>query len=391
MITLQLNYETGDTHTLHLDFPVKIGREHASDVVISHWRVSKCHCQLLQLQDQCFVEDQGSLLGTLLNGRRVMGRQLLNKGDQLIIGPCLIQVLDVSLDEPAHEELDSSDLTEIPLIKQEVLCPKSAIPLSEPNTEYHVSHISSPHSHVDDGALLVLRKRLSASLKQTTDLRRKNLSHVSNDVLREEMGEVLVGLIESDQMARQYPDRDALVQTVLDEILGLGVLEPLLADEEVSEIMVNRYDQIYIEKAGRIYPTVCKFTSEEALREVVNRIVSPLGRRIDESSPMVDGRLNDGSRMNAVIPPIALHGTNLTIRKFKHKKLNIEDLIAFGALDQYMARFLQYCVKHKKNIIVSGGTGSGKTTLLNILSNFIPEDERLITIEDSAELKLKHQ
>ncbi len=177
---------------------------------------------------------------------------------------------------------------------------------------------------------------------------------------------------------------------MLDEAIGLGPLEELLDDDSVSEIMVNRFDEIYIERAGRLLRYPLTFTGDIAVMGVIERIVAPLGRRIDESSPMVDARLKDGSRVNAIIPPLALKGPCLTIRKFAKRKLTAQDLVEFGAISPAMAEFLEVCVVARKNIIVSGGTGSGKTTLLNILSNFIPLGERIITVEDSAELKLNH-
>jgi pilus assembly protein CpaF len=175
------------------------------------------------------------------------------------------------------------------------------------------------------------------------------------------------------------------------EISGLGPLEALLADEGVSEIMVNRFDEIYVERGGRLVKHPLTFTGDRAVMGVIERIVAPLGRRIDESSPMVDARLKDGSRVNAIIPPLALKGPCLTIRKFAKRKLAATDLVKFGSLSPAMAEFLEVCVVARKNIIVSGGTGSGKTTLLNILSNFIPPGERVITVEDAAELKLHHE
>lgn len=170
----------------------------------------------------------------------------------------------------------------------------------------------------------------------------------------------------------------------------MGPLEELLDDDTITEIMVNRFDEIYLERGGRLerHPTI--FTSDRAVLGVIERIVAPLGRRIDESSPMVDARLKDGSRVNAVISPLALKGATLTIRKFSRKALTAADLIEFGAMSPNMAEFMRLCVLYRKNIIISGGTGSGKTTLLNVLSNFIPDGERVITIEDAAELRLGH-
>ena len=180
----------------------------------------------------------------------------------------------------------------------------------------------------------------------------------------------------------------ALRKEIRDEIFGYGPIEDLIRDETVTEIMVNAPDQVFVERRGRLEPTAVSFDNEDHVRRIIDRIVSPLGRHIDESSPMVDARLPDGSRVNAVIPPVALRGATLTIRKFGKKPLVMEKLIQYGTLSEDMASFLESAVKGRMNIIISGGTGSGKTTLLNVLSSFIPEEERIITIEDAAELRL---
>ena len=184
-------------------------------------------------------------------------------------------------------------------------------------------------------------------------------------------------------------DTAELVAELADEALGLGPLEKLLGNPAITEIMVVDPRLIYIEREGRIERTDLKFTDDESVRSVLERIVTPLGRRIDESSPLLDARLADGSRVNAVIPPLAIRGTCITIRKFPHKRWSVDDLLRFGTLDARMATFLHRCVVTRKNIVVSGGTGSGKTTLLNILSSSIPGTERIVTIEDSAELRLQ--
>jgi pilus assembly protein CpaF len=183
--------------------------------------------------------------------------------------------------------------------------------------------------------------------------------------------------------------RERLVREIFQEALKLGPLEDLLADPDIDEIMVVRWNQLYVERKGCLELVPQKFLSEEQLRGILERVVAPLGRRIDLASPMVDARLKDGSRVNAVIPPLAVKGANLTIRKFGRDTVGIKELIEFGSLNEQLAGFLEAAVKCRLNIIVSGGTGSGKTTLLNILSSFIPEDERIITIEDSAELQLR--
>lgn len=183
-------------------------------------------------------------------------------------------------------------------------------------------------------------------------------------------------------------ERVSLVKAITADVLGHGPIEPLLEDPEVSEIMVNGRNRVYVERSGRLHATDVRYLSDEHLRRVIDRIVARVGRRIDESSPMVDARLPDGSRVNAVIPPLAVDGPSLTIRKFAAKALTVDDLVAYGSLTEATAQFLQACVHGKLNILVSGGTGTGKTTLLNVVSSFIPADERVVTIEDAVELRL---
>lgn len=195
-----------------------------------------------------------------------------------------------------------------------------------------------------------------------------------------------------DEAGAHVPDRaerQRIVKEIVDEALGLGPLEDFLNDDRVTEVMVNRRDQIYVEIEGKLRATDASFTDDAQLLAVIERIVMPLGRRIDEKSPMVDARLPDGSRVNAVIPPLALDGPSITIRKFSREPLQVEDLVRFGTWTPEMAELLRACVQARLNILISGGTGSGKTTLLNVLSSFIPPDDRIITVEDSAELQLK--
>ncbi|HEX3032061.1 MAG TPA: CpaF family protein [Bacillota bacterium] len=184
-------------------------------------------------------------------------------------------------------------------------------------------------------------------------------------------------------------DRQKIIGEIVDEIVGFGPINPLLQDPTVSEVMVNGPDQVYVERSGKLVHTNVCFRDNEHVLHIIEKIVAPLGRRIDESMPMVDARLPDGSRVNAIIPPLALKGPTITIRKFSKDPLKVEDLIRFGSLTMEMAKFLDACVKARLNIVVSGGTGSGKTTTLNILSSFIPTDERIVTIEDAAELQLR--
>lgn len=199
----------------------------------------------------------------------------------------------------------------------------------------------------------------------------------------------LQAVLEQDDTPMTLADRGRMATEVADEILGHGPLEPLLRDPDVSEVMVNGPDHIYVERKGKLQLVDAAFTDESHLRRIIDKIVSRVGRRVDEASPMVDARLPDGSRVNAVVPPIALDGSSLTIRKFATDPLQVADLIRFGTISPAVAELLSACVRGRLNILVSGGTGSGKTTTLNVLSSFIPEDERIVTIEDAAELQLR--
>ncbi len=183
--------------------------------------------------------------------------------------------------------------------------------------------------------------------------------------------------------------REQLFREILDDLLGFGPIQPLLDDASVNEVMVNAYDKVYVEQKGRLIKTNVKFENEDQVMRVIERIIMPLGRRIDPDSPMVDARLPDGSRVNAIIPPVAIDGPSITIRKFGKGRLSIQELIDLGSITANMAEFIRACVLSKFNIIVSGGTGTGKTTLLNVLSGYIPEEERIVTIEDAAELRLQ--
>jgi len=242
---------------------------------------------------------------------------------------------------------------------------------------------------VDSGASPALRRRVHRSLLDFLDLTSLDDSDMDPSVLRPRVVQALQQIV-SGLGAELSPttDRERFVAEMTDEALGLGPLQELLEDATVSEIMVVDPDTIYVESQGKIRLTPYRFTDDESCRAVIERIVTPLGRRIDESTPLVDARLRDGSRVNAIIPPLAIRGPCITIRKFAERPLRMEQLVAFGSLSEPMARFLRRCVRAKKNIVISGGTGSGKTTLLNVLSTEIPSDERIVTIEDAAELRL---
>ena len=210
---------------------------------------------------------------------------------------------------------------------------------------------------------------------------------------RDEIQEIVAGYCHRafDEQASIFSrgERLQIIADICDEILGLGPIEPLLKDSTITEVMINGASRVYVEQAGKLYRTDVRFHDETHLMNIIEKILAPLGRRIDESAPMVDARLADGSRVNIIIPPLALDGAMVTIRKFSKSALSVRDLINFGTLDERMATFLEASVKARLNILVSGGTGSGKTTTLNVLSSFIPDDDRIVTIEDAAELKLQ--
>jgi pilus assembly protein CpaF len=240
---------------------------------------------------------------------------------------------------------------------------------------------SDPLAHIKLRAQQALFARLGARLYD---------SSLSEDQLQAFVRQELSEVVEAERIPLTAAERQRLTAEVSDDVLGYGPLQPFLDDETVTEIMVNAESAIYVERSGKLQRTSARFASEDHLRRVIERIVSQVGRRIDESSPMVDARLPDGSRVNAIVPPLSVDGPSLTIRKFAKDPYQVHDLISFGTMTPHIAELLEACVRGRLNILVSGGTGTGKTTLLNVVSSFIPEDERIVTIEDAVELQL-HQ
>jgi pilus assembly protein CpaF len=236
--------------------------------------------------------------------------------------------------------------------------------------------------------MLELKSRIHKEVLREIDQTR--LAAMNKTQVRSVVDQVLREMVRQDEsLPRLATMRDRLVDEVVDEITGYGPLEPLLADPTISEIMVNAPDKIFIERRGRIELSNRRFEDDAHILRIIERIVGPLGRRVDESSPMVDARLPDGSRVNAVVPPASPKGPIITIRKFFKERLGVTELVAMGSMTPTLAEFLRACVRLRLNIIISGGTGTGKTTLLNVLSSFIPETERIVTIEDTTELQLQ--
>lgn len=232
-----------------------------------------------------------------------------------------------------------------------------------------------------------LKHRLHRLVIEALDL--TIVSKLDPDLLKTELSNLVEHLLEQESAALNIREREQLISEIQNEVMGLGPIEPLVQDPTINDILVNRCDRIYVERAGKLELTNVRFRDEAHLRKVIEKIVTGVGRRIDESSPMCDCRLLDGSRVNAIIPPLALDGSSLSIRKFSKDKLQIEDLVNTQSLTPEMAELLQGIVEARLNVVIAGGTGSGKTTILNILSGFIPGDERIITIEDAAELQLR--
>jgi septum site-determining protein MinD len=260
-----------------------------------------------------------------------------------------------------------------------------------------VESVLEPDINEDKDEIVILKRRIHGRLLESMNIKKIDLGVFSDHRKAKDLrdkAEVIVSNLLVEEAGSFIPSQDVrrkLIKEILDEALGLGALEDLLADPDITDIMVNNKDEVFIERHGKLELTSKKFLSNDQVRTIIERIIAPIGRRIDESVPMVDARLPDGSRVNAIISPLSLTGPTLTIRKFRKERYRITDLLNFGALTPAMADFIKACVLCRKNIIVSGGTGSGKTTVLNALSEFIPEGERIITLEDAAELKLNQQ
>jgi pilus assembly protein CpaF len=242
-------------------------------------------------------------------------------------------------------------------------------------------------AHVPMSPAMEIRSRVHRKLLERLNL--SQLDTLQRDQVHGEIRRALHELLAKETIPLNYEEREELSTQILDEIFGFGPLEPLLKDPEISDILVNTYDQVIVERRGKLYPTDVRFKDDKHLLQIIDRIVSAVGRRIDESQPMVDARLPDGSRVNAIIPPLAIDGPHMSIRKFKLDALAGEDLLRYESLTEPMLELLSGIVKARLNVLISGGTGAGKTTLLNVLSSYIPSDERIVTIEDSAELQLR--
>ncbi|WP_269532034.1 ATPase, T2SS/T4P/T4SS family [Chitinimonas sp. BJYL2] len=365
-----------------------IGKNDDNLIILQGWSVSRRHAVVHRRSDGVYVESLDGKGNTKVNGDAVASMYgPLKPDDYIEICGYELRVLDLgeaASPAPPAVAVTASQVTPPPALVQ----PPAPSVAPSPAPASVEAPVAAPMEASRQQAWVEQLKRIHGELIKQMDLRRIDLSSQSEEELRRNTKALLEGIVSNDRSIPADFDKAMLVKQVQDEVVGLGPLEDLLADDAVTEIMVNRFDEIFIERKGRLTKSDITFTSDQAVVSAIERIVTPLGRRIDESSPMVDARLKDGSRVNAVIPPLALKGANITIRKFAKNKLHGEDLIKFGSMTPTMLAFLKTIVEQKSNIIISGGTGSGKTTLLNVLSNYIPDDERIVTVEDAAELKL---
>ena len=405
---------------------IRVGREGGNELVLPYMEVSRYHSELTVGERAITITDR-STNGTFVNGERVFGKQVIQPGDRLGIGNCVLSVYteaelrqaEANQQYYAQQQAQESqhyaqEAYPAEHYQQQAYEPEQ--PAGDPNAGtalvpaqqgyydpnqqqgYQQQHYGGqeqlqvlvPGSM--SAAPVDLKRRIHRRLLQYMDLKTLDMGTVQEEELRARARNLLIDIIgELEADIDPAVDREMLIKEVLDEALGLGPLEDLLADDFVTEIMVVNKDKIYVEKGGKLTFTGKTFTTHEAVLAVIERIITPLGRRIDESSPLVDARLKDGSRVNAIIPPLAIKGPAITIRKFSKKSFTVQDLINFGSMTPQIANFLQKCVLGRRNIVISGGTGSGKTTLLNVLSGFIPGEERILTIEDAAELRLPQE
>jgi pilus assembly protein CpaF len=356
------------------DCPIRV---RGTGVGVHHVRLELC------AEGRYSIVDLGCPAGTRVNGERVVTAGPLGPWDVVHVGDCDIRI------EPVQHPDAAVSAGVSPGSSAEPIASPALAPLAAARSNGAANEPTDLAAARLETARLEAAGRLHKRLLTQFDLRRQDVASMSDAALRELATQLLQPLL-PDEAARSGSSPAELLRFVLDEALGLGPLESLLADDEVREIMINGAGLIFVERAGRLQRADTCFSGEPALRGIIERIVTPIGRRVDDASPMVDARLPDGSRVNVVIPPLAVRGTAVTIRRFGRRRLTAADLLQGGALNAAMLEFLRICVEQRRNILVSGGTGSGKTTLLNVLSSLIPAGERVVTIEDSAELAFNH-
>jgi pilus assembly protein CpaF len=375
MLRISIEAPNSAPYTIEIfELPCQIGKSSKNAVCLASWRVSKIHAEIRTSRVGMKLVDLGSIGGTWVNGERIAEYGPLDETDEILIAGYRLRVLVDPQRAASGEPVDQSGGAPEKLVG---------------NNERIVQNRNTEES-VERQTFFHWQRTLLRRLFESVDFRRQDLNALSTAQLRLEVCGLIDQLIASSEDLPITIDKVKLRDRLVDEAVGFGALEPLLCDSTITEIMVNGPDEVFIERKGKLSKSELKFSSNQALRSIVDRIVGPLGRRIDESSPMVDARLPDGSRVNVVIEPLAINGPVMTIRKFSNAVLSTQNLIDLGSATAPLVAFLSLCVKQRKNIVVSGGTGSGKTTLLNVLSNLIEDGERVLTIEDSAELRLAH-
>ncbi|MDN7528225.1 ATPase, T2SS/T4P/T4SS family [Burkholderia orbicola] len=398
MLSLEVRARHGVQQIVQIEDVCTIGKSPDCDIVVKGMLVGKIQARIVLRGNAWYLEDQGGIVTTLVNGLPAETFGPLTDSDEIEVGTTTIRMVTAQPTRAADVAPAVPATAAMPAIHEVAARPQTVptvaasalVARRDPRIARRPKAApEQPVPSINSRTGIELRKQVHMRLIAELDLRRLNVARMDDDELRRTVGGALDEILSSDPGFRS-PDvsLDALRKSVFDEVIGLGPLEELIDDPDVSEIMVNCHDEIFIERRGKLTRSPVIFTDDRAVLGAIERIVAPIGRRIDESSPMVDARLSDGSRVNAVIPPLALKGPSITIRKFSQRKLAGEDLIEFGSMSADMLEFLRTAVEQRANIIISGGTGSGKTTLLNVLSNYIPEDERIVTVEDAAELQL---
>ncbi len=396
MITLEARAKDGTLADYQIGATTVLGAESGSPIPLPPAAGKGALRLLIGPEGSCSVTDLASLSGVFVNGERVVRSGPLRVDDAIMVGGQHLRVKAIGGPRPPEPVKPSALGAAAPgaaaparpmeLVKPAASAPAPAMELPSDLKEMHQGN---DENRAHQAALSKNAEFLHSELIKTLDLRRQDVTRMGDSELRvvaQKLIDELIGKVTLPAVT----DPAELAKFVLDEAVGLGVLESLLSDDSVTEIMVNGAEDIFVERNGQTRRSDIAFSSEKAMMGVIERIVSPIGRRVDESSPLCDARLKDGSRVNIVIRPIALKGPSISIRKFAKKRLGVSDLVKFDSVDAAMVNFLKICVEQKKNIVISGGTGSGKTTLLNIISNLIPPFERIVTIEDAAELKLYH-
>ena len=375
------------------DLEMTLGRHSESNIVLSGAGISRHHARLVQANGMLFIEDVGSSGGTYVNGERIEAMTPLEESDIVAIGDNTLRIQDAASEGDAAAEIPAEPAAPEPVAETPAAQPPPPphAPVAPPSPEVNnfLDEFKNATLLYED-AIMELTKQIHTDILERLNLTQGTLD-VKNDETMDRVSHVMDQILR--ERRHEIPSRiplDTFRQALMDELIGYGPISPVLRSSRVSEIMINGPDHVFVESKGKIFESGIRFFSEQHLLSIIQRIVEPLGRHVDEASPMVDARLPDGSRVNAIIPPLALQGASVTIRKFSEKKLTTDDLIKFGSMTPEMALFLEEAVRSRQNILVSGGTGSGKTTLLNVLSLFIPKGERVITVEDSAELKLDH-